>query len=120
MRPGVLDKPYVRIIIDSRYRGAALMEKTEVGAYLSKFVVDRMAQGEGIGGDLWHVITRDFPTFFWRARPDNPIGPWYARNCSGMLRTDDWQVFWRDLPLSEITAAVEYARKREPDLEPQD
>jgi acetylglutamate synthase len=31
---------------------------------LSKFAVERPAQGEGIGGELWSMIERDFPVFF--------------------------------------------------------
>ena len=77
--------------------------------YLSKFAVDRQAQGEGIGSDLWSVLVRNHPTFFWRARPTNPITPWYAKQCDGLARFPEWHVFWRGLPVETIKPAIRYA-----------
>ena len=73
-----------------------------IGPYLSKFAVERTAQGEGIGGDLWSVIVRDYPSVFWRARPDNPITPWYAKQCDGLHRFPEWHVFWKGLPPERV------------------
>jgi bifunctional N-acetylglutamate synthase/kinase len=115
--PGVLERTYERAFIESGYRGAALLEQSPAGIYLSKFVVDRMAQGEGIGGDVWKVMTREYPSFFWRSRPDNPIVPWYIRNCSGMVRIDSWHIFWRNLTPEQIAPAIAYAEQRPRDLE---
>ncbi|MDZ4696389.1 MAG: hypothetical protein SGI86_14680 [Deltaproteobacteria bacterium] len=117
MLPGVLDRNYERAFIESGYRGAALLEQSPAGIYLSKFVVDRMAQGEGIGGDIWKVMTREFPSFFWRSRPDNFIVPWYVRNCSGMVRLNAWHIFWRNLTPEQIAPAIAYAEQRPRDLE---
>jgi acetylglutamate synthase len=80
-----------------------------VATYLNKFAVDRQAQGEGIGGDLWSVMTRDYPTFFWRARPSNPILAWYLKNADGVARLSDWHVFWRGLTVDQIEPAIRYA-----------
>lgn len=118
MREGVLDRRWERVFLETQYRGAALLERTEVGIYLSKFVVERTAQGEGIGGDVWSVLVREYPSFYWRARPDNPIVPWYVRHCSGMTRTGDWQVFWRDIPIADLPRAIEDALARPLDLDP--
>ena len=76
--------------------------------YLSKFAVEREAQGEGIGGEIWSLLTRDYPTFFWRAQPSNPICSWYAKQCDGLARFPDWHVFWRGLPPEKILPAIEY------------
>lgn len=104
-----LDRDIESLYVEESYLGAALMTETPVGAYLSKFAVDRAAQGEGIGGDLWAALTRDYRAFFWRARPTNQITPWYAKNCDGLARFPEWHVFWRGLGLSEIEPAIRHA-----------
>jgi hypothetical protein len=109
LKTEALERGVERIYIEENYLGAALLSPTPVGTYLSKFAVDRAAQGEGIGGDLWSVLIRDYPSFFWRSRPDNAITPWYAKQCDGLVRFADWHVFWRGLPPSRIEAAIDYA-----------
>ncbi len=106
---GALEQEFERIYVEESYLGAAMLSQTPVGVYLRKFAVDRQAQGEGIGGDLWAVMTRDYPSFFWRARPTNPIVSWYLKNCDGVARFPDWQVFWRGFPVERIEPAIRYA-----------
>jgi N-acetyl-gamma-glutamyl-phosphate reductase/acetylglutamate kinase len=96
------------IYLEENYLGAALVANTDIAPYLGKFAVDRQAQGEGIGGEIWSVLTRDFPVFFWRARPDNPIIPWYTKQCDGMARFPDWHVYWRGLTPEKIQPAIAY------------
>jgi acetylglutamate kinase len=117
LRPEALGRGIERIFLEENYRGAALMAPSPVGPYLSKFAVERTAQGEGIGGDLWAVMVREHPTFFWRARPENPITPWYTRQCDGLARFADWHVFWRGLAPASIPSAIEYALGQAEDLE---
>jgi hypothetical protein len=106
---GRLERETERLYLEEGYLGAALVAQTPVGAYLTKFAVDRQAQGEGIGTDLWSACTSDYPAFFWRARPANPITPWYVKQCEGMARFAEWVVFWRGLPPERIPAAIDYA-----------
>ena len=117
LRPGALDRTWERVYLEPGYRAAVLLTRSPAGAYLSKFVVERQAQGEGIGSDLWTTLVRDYPSFFWRARPQNPIAPWYTRQCDGFVRTPDWHVYWRGLSPREIAPAVEYACAQVSDLE---
>ena len=86
-----------RCSLDAEYRGAAILHPAEPAPYLSKFAVLPEAQGEGIGYDLWQAITRDFPSFFWRTRHDNPVLTWYLGVADGMARTARWYVLWRGL-----------------------
>jgi GNAT superfamily N-acetyltransferase len=115
IRPGViepggsLDRDTWRLYLEENYLGAALLSETPVGVYLSKFAVERQAQGEGIGTDLWSVLIAAHPTFFWRARPANPINGWYAKQCDGLARFVDWHVFWRGLPPAKIEPAIAHA-----------
>jgi len=97
------------VYLEENYLGAALLGSTPIAPYLSKFAVDRQAQGEGIGREIWSMMTRDFPVFFWRAVPTNPIVPWYAKNCDGLVRLPEWHVFWRGLTPEKIQPAIEYA-----------
>ena len=87
LREEAFDRGVERIYVEENYLGAALLSPCPIASYLSKFAVERAAQGEGIGADLWSVLVRDYPAFFWRSRPDNPITPWYAKQCDGLVRT---------------------------------
>jgi bifunctional N-acetylglutamate synthase/kinase len=106
---GRLEQETERLYLEESYLGAALVAQSPVGPYLTKFAVERQAQGEGIGTDLWALLTRDYPAFFWRARPTNPITPWYVKQCDGLVRLPQWHVFWRGLPPEKIAAAIDYA-----------
>jgi hypothetical protein len=96
------------VYLEESYLGAALLASTDIAPYLGKFAVERQAQGEGIGGELWSMLTRDFPVFFWRARPGNPICSWYAKQCDGLVRLPEWHVYWRGLLPAQIPAAIAY------------
>ena len=106
------------IYLDDDYRGAAVVLDTPLGAYLSKFAVEREAQGEGIGGDLWDTLTADNPLLFWRSRRLNPIDPWYIRQCDGMQRQGEWNVFWRGFAPDQIADALAYALRQPEDFAP--
>jgi hypothetical protein len=117
LRPEALERGVERVFLEELYRGAVLFSPSPIAPYLSKFAVERMAQGEGIGGDLWATVVEDYPSFFWRSRPENPVTPWYARQCDGLARFVDWHVFWRRLPVDKIASAVEYALAQPVDFE---
>ncbi len=97
------------VYVEEGYRGAAVVTETTLGPYLTKFAVDREAQGEGLGRDLWEQLTRDHPRFFWRARAGNPINAWYTKVCDGLARFADWHVFWRGVPPEDLPATVQQA-----------
>jgi acetylglutamate kinase len=117
LRAGFFADPVERIYLEEGFRGIAVIRQTKVAPYLTKFAVDRQAQGEGIGTELWSMLARDFPTFFWRSRPANPITPWYVKQCDGLARFPEWHVFWRGLPVSSIETAIEHARTAPVDLD---
>jgi acetylglutamate kinase len=116
---GFFERPVSCIFLEEGYRGAAIMRDTPLGAYLTKFAVDREAQGEGMGRDLWERMVADHATVFWRARPDNPIGAWYIKQCDGMARFPEWHVFWKGLAPRLIPDAIEYCRAQEIDIPPE-
>jgi acetylglutamate kinase len=103
------DRPIASAYVAGDYVGAAIITNTPLGAYLSKFAVEQRARGEGVGRDLWRAIAADHPSLFWRSRPSNPITPWYTDQCDGLIRSDEWHVFWRGLSPESIAAAVAHA-----------
>ena len=102
--------------VEEGYRGAALVQETPLGAYLSKFAVDAEAQGEGIGRDLWQALAADYARIFWRARPKNDVGAWYVKLCDGLMRFPEWHVYWKGLPPADVAPAVSWALQQPVDL----
>ncbi len=107
--PAMFDRGVEAVFIAGDYRGASIVEPSPVGAYLSKFAVDRRARGEGIGRDLWRAMAAHHPSMYWRSRPDNPIASWYADQCDGMARMGQWHVYWRGLAPERIADAIAQA-----------
>jgi GNAT superfamily N-acetyltransferase len=118
LSPAYFEKKPLAVLLDAEYRGAAILHPAEPAPYLSKFAVLPEAQGEGIGADLWQGLTRDFPSFFWRTRPDNPVLTWYLGVADGMARTASWIVLWRGLEASRIPDAIAEAEARPTDFAP--
>jgi acetylglutamate kinase len=113
---GFFDRPALCLYVEESYRGMALLRETPLGAYLCKFAVERAAQGEGIGRDLWEVMTRDFPCLFWRGRAKNPLGAFYAQECDGLARFPEWTVYWKGLAPERIPDAIAFSLAQPIDL----
>jgi N-acetyltransferase of N-acetylglutamate synthase len=111
------DREPIGVYVEQGYLGAAVVSAGERATYLTKFVVDRLAQGLGIGRDLWEAVTRDHERLFWRARPQNPITQWYQSQCDGMVRTRDWNVYWRGVEHEHIPGLIREAVSLLPDFE---
>jgi acetylglutamate kinase len=116
--PTFFDHEIARAYIEESYRGVALVRETPLGGYLCKLAVNREAQGEGLGRDLWQLVINDYPTLFWRTRNDNPILPFYLQECDGMARTEKWHVFWKGLAAERIAEAIETALEQPIDFAP--
>ncbi|MEO7736016.1 MAG: acetylglutamate kinase [Kofleriaceae bacterium] len=107
-----------QIYLADSYRAIAVLTREPVEAngatidipYLDKFAVTQEAQGEGIGGSIWHRMSREHPKLFWRSRATNPINSWYAAKATGMFKSERWTVFWCGVTsFTEIQACVERA-----------
>jgi len=116
VRPAFLETPDADVFLEENYRGTAILVPTPLGAYLSKFAVDREAQGEWLGRDLWQAISAAYPTVFWRARAANPIVAWYAQIADGMMRFPEWHVFWKGLAAERVPDAIAFARSQPVDF----
>jgi acetylglutamate kinase len=106
---GFFDRPVARVYLEEGYRGVALVRQTPLGAYLCKFAVERAAQGEGIGRDIWEIMKADFPCLFWRARSKNQIGAFYTQECDGLARFPEWTTYWKGMPSERIPEAIAFA-----------
>ena len=116
LRPDIFFRPLLAAYIAPEYHGAALIEPSPIAAILSKFVVNPVAQGEGMGRDIWQAMIRDQPTVIWRARSKNPICAWYAWQCDGMVRRGYWTVYWRGVEPDKVPDIVELMLARPDDL----
>lgn len=116
LRPEFFDRPLAAAYIAPDYHGAALIEPSPLAAILSKFVVDPVAQGEGMGRDIWQAMVREQPAVIWRARSKNPICSWYAWQCDGMVRRGTWTVYWRGVEPERIPEVVELMLARPDDF----
>lgn len=117
--PSFFERAPLAVFLEANYRGAAIVEPGAGAAFLTKFVVGPVAQGEGMGRDLWEALKRDQPRFYWRAKPGNPIAGWYADNCDGLVRLPEWTVYWRGLAPQEVPTVIEDALTRREDFAPQ-
>ncbi len=113
---GFFGRAVDRLYLEEAYRGAAILEATPHGAYLTKFAVEREAQGEGIARDLWDALAAEHPVVFWRARPENPINEWYGKLADGLHRLPNWVVFWKGVAVDQVPNAIAFALGRPADL----
>jgi len=119
-RPLVSDffsRPLLAVYHEPSYRAAAILEPSAVAPVLSKFAVDPVAQGEGMGRDIWQAFVREHPTLIWRARTNNPICSWYTWQCDGLQRQGRWTVYWRGVTPSAVPAVVDEMLSRPEDFE---
>jgi hypothetical protein len=118
LKPEFFDAPPLALYLEENYRGAAVVVGAQLAPYLTKFAVDRVAQGEGIARDLWDTMRRDHPSLFWRARVENPIRQWYVGLCDGMMRVGDWTVYFTGVAPSNVPNVVTDAVQRPDDFLP--
>jgi acetylglutamate kinase len=107
--PTFFDTQPLAIYFEENYRGTAIVHQSPLGPFLSKFAVEPVARGEGIGQDLWRAMLKDSPKLFWRARAGNPIFDWYVTVCDGFSHTGAWTVFWRGAQAERIPDLIQHA-----------
>lgn len=116
LRPDFFEAAPLAVYLEENYRGAAIVVAASIAPYLTKFAVDRVAQGEGIARDLWDAVCRDHPSMFWRARVENPIRNWYVGLCDGMMRLGEWTVYFLGIPPENVPRVVDDATRRPDDF----
>jgi acetylglutamate kinase len=114
--PGFFDRAVDAVLVEESYRGAAIIEPGTGAAFLTKFAVEPVAQGEGMGHDLWQAVVRRHPSIYWRARMDNPVASWYATLADGTMKHGSWRVYWRGVTLEDVPRLVADATDRPVDF----
>ena len=108
----------LRLYLTPSYRAAAVVTKSMPVPYLDKLAVRAEAQGEGLSSLLWGKLRLEHPELCWRARGENPINGFYARQASGFVRRSQWSVYWYGLTdLARVQHCVDAAAVMPPDLE---
>ncbi len=105
--------PLYRAYVSQQYRAALLLTKENGIPHLDKFAVADDAQGEGLGRAAWQVMRAENPQLFWRARADNPVNEFYLEEADGVIKGEQWNVYWYGLTSWEqIQFAVEHCSAR--------
>ena len=82
------------LFISESGQAAALITKGHNGkAYLNKFAVTPMAQGQGLGKAIWQSMLNAYPQIYWRSRADNQINSWYHKQADCSYKKAGWIVF---------------------------
>ncbi len=102
--------------LESRYRGAVILEPHPAGKYLSKFTVGTEARGEGVAQELWEAACAPQPQLFWRSRSENPVNQWYERHADGHHRQGKWTVFWKGVSPEALPEIIGYCLARPSDF----
>jgi hypothetical protein len=118
LAPSFFEQPPLKVYLEENYRAAAIIVPAPIAPYLTKFAVDRVAQGEGMGRDLWEAISGDHPSLFWRGRVENPILGWYTSLCDGMMKVRGWTVYFRGISEKDVPSIVQNALGRSEDFGP--
>lgn len=110
---GYFDNGIKEIFFEKDYCGAAVIKEIDGIAYMDKFAVHPTCQGTGLGKSLWAELSKKYPKIVWRSSSSNPINGFYFKKCHGLLKKNDWIVYWKNLesyevfPLSEKAALLE-------------
>ena len=100
------------VYISDSYRAGAVITRIGEVAYLDKFAVTEEAQGEGLGRAVWNRFREDYPSIFWRARPNNPVNTFYFQHADGCIKGDEWHVFWCGIDdFGQISQCVDTAMR---------
>jgi hypothetical protein len=116
LEPRFFERAPLAVYLEENYCAAAIIVAAPLAPYLTKFAVDRVAQGEGMGRDLWEAVARDHRALFWRARVENPIAGWYTSLCDGMMKVRGWTIYFRGISETDVPSIVRDALARPEDF----
>jgi len=102
------------LIISESGQAAALITNGQNGiAYLNKFAVTPLAQGQGLGKSIWQQLLLIYPKIYWRSRIDNPINAWYSIQADCSYKKDGWMVFSSGMNLHDSMSCMEHGAQYE-------
>lgn len=116
IKDSFFEKQIESIILEKNYKAGAIFFNTEFGIYLSKFLVDEIARGEGIGREIWDLMKKKYKEIFWRAKLTNPIHSWYLKECDGFYRSKNWNLYSIGIGLEKFQLIENYISNLEEDF----
>ncbi|MCG6144703.1 acetylglutamate kinase [Leptospira bandrabouensis] len=118
LKPEFYNTKFDVLFLEESYRACAWMQKTEHGFLLSKFAVNGVARGAGVGRDIWDQILEHCKPLFWRSKPDNNINKWYMSIAQGIEKDESWYYYWLGLNQSLIPATIQTLKSQPEDFFP--
>lgn len=96
------------LIISESGQAAALVTQGYNGnAYLNKFAVTPLAQGQGLGKSIWQQLLLSYPKVYWRSRMNNLINTWYHKQADCSYKKRGWIVFSCGMDLPEAMQCMQ-------------
>ncbi|TGM80750.1 acetylglutamate kinase [Leptospira bouyouniensis] len=117
LKPNFLLTQFDTLFLEESYRACAWMQKTEYGYLLSKFAVNGVARGAGVGRDIWDQILENCNPLFWRSKPDNSINKWYMSIAQGIEKDNSWYYYWLGLDQTLIPKIIDLLKSQPEDFE---
>ncbi|MGE8719965.1 acetylglutamate kinase [Leptospira terpstrae] len=118
LKPEFYNTKFDVLFLEDSYRACAWMQKTEHGYLLSKFAVNGVARGAGVGRDIWDQILTHCRPLFWRSKPDNNINKWYMSVAQGIEKDESWYYYWLGLDRSLIPTTIQTLKEQPEDFFP--
>lgn len=117
LKPAFFQTKFDVLFLEESYRACAWMQKTEYGYLLSKFAVNGVARGAGVGRDIWDQILEHCSPLFWRSKPDNTINKWYMSIAQGIEKDQHWYYYWLGVDKALIPGIVGLLQSQPEDFE---
>lgn len=118
LKPEFYKTKFDVLFLEESYRACAWMQKTENGFLLSKFAVNGVARGAGVGRDIWDQILEHCRPLFWRSKPDNNINKWYMSVAQGIEKDESWYYYWLGLGQALIPDTIQILKSQPEDFFP--
>ncbi|TGN08380.1 acetylglutamate kinase [Leptospira ilyithenensis] len=118
LKPSFLESKFDVLYLEESYQGCAWLEKTEFGFLLSKFAVNGIARGAGVGRDIWDILISKNTPLFWRSKPGNNINKWYMNIAQGLEKDENWFYYWLGLNSDLIPKVILHLKNQPEDFYP--
>ena len=91
-------KSFTKLFTLNNFQGVALLRDIQGFCYLDKLAIVQDARGMGLGQLLLSSVIEQTDALIWRSSIENPFQDFYLTLCDGVIKTDDWHLFWIGYP----------------------
>ncbi|TGN18649.1 acetylglutamate kinase [Leptospira idonii] len=118
LKPSFLESKFDLLYLEESYWACAWLQKTEFGHLLSKFAVNEIARGAGVGRDIWDLLLEENTPLFWRSKTNNNINKWYMQIAQGVEKDENWFYYWLGQDYKNIPGIIDYLKNLPEDFYP--